>query len=62
MIREKLLRADNDWLRQKIATNMIYKKEADELRAEVERLKAERNKWKAGYERLAALTGEEPKL
>lgn len=33
-------RADNDWLRNEMATNMIYKKEADELRAEIDRLQA----------------------
>ena len=37
----ELLRADNDWLRNEMATNMIYKKEADELRAEIERLRRE---------------------
>lgn len=32
-------KADNDWLRNEMATNMIFKKEADELRADNARLR-----------------------
>lgn len=53
-------KADNDWLRHEMATNMVYKKEADELRDEIERLRAENADLKEKVAYLIRLTDDEP--